>query len=512
MRLVILLLFLLTTSILLAQDTFSKTILLPDSKSCNIASILIDQDTIVCYGGLYGTEEGRWGVFLAKFDSSGNFLQISTDFDSIYDQTVNPFASILRTSDGGYLGLGSQGVGNKTAAYKFSHSGELEWKHFYREPDFQVVISYSAEEVSDGYLCFGRHSIDYDGGKFVMKLSKSGELMWFSKEIDVIGFTDLYGGRHISREENFVLGSSIGPVSGFDQWSQSALVEVDTNGHLVWDWYGYISDKESGVSSLTLSPEGDIVYATRRYFTDSLNGLSTKLKFRCIQPETGNTLWQTELPSFQLSFSKSLISQLRASPDGSGFDAIGYHSNWYNGFVIQGILAHYDWDGNLMWQRYDTVHVDTVLIVSENKLYNMAHLSSGSIIGVGDIKRSDPYPHLEGWLIKWSPSGCLEENDCAIVSTQEGASAPNAGGWKNWEVYPNPASDYTWLYPPSDSYFKKGNILVSNTAGQVVRDQSFEDDSSGQYKVSLSGLSHGLYFYQVIVDGKVQKSGRLVVM
>ena len=247
---------------------------------------------------MYGIIEQKWGVYLAKFDSLGNFLQITTDFDSIAQQTIDPPCQILRTSDGGYLGLGSQGTGNKTAVYKFSHTGELEWKHFYREPDFQVVIAYSAQEVEDGYLCFGRHSINYDGGKFIMKLSKTGELLWFSKEIDVPGFTDLFGGRHIKTGDNILLASSIGPVSGTDLWSKSVLVEVDTNGHLVWDWYGEISDKESGVSALTLSPEGNIVYSTRRYFTNVLNGLSAKLKFRCVQPETGNTIWQTELPSF----------------------------------------------------------------------------------------------------------------------------------------------------------------------------------------------------------------------
>jgi Secretion system C-terminal sorting domain len=512
MRLLLLLCFLQVTCILQAQQGFSKTVLLPGSKACTFASLVVDEDTLVCFGTIYGISAQKWGVCLSKFDSAGNFLQMSTDFDSTYKQTVDPTCQLLRTSDGGYLGVASQGIGKKTAAYKFSHTGELEWKHFYREPDFQVVITYSAQELADGYLCFGLHSINSDAGKFVMKLSKSGELLWFSKGIDVLGYVDLFAGRHVKRGDNIILASGLGPISGNVQWSQSSLIEIDTNGQLVRDWYGDVADKESGPSALALSPEGNIVYATRRYFTNPLNGFSAQLKFRCVQPVAGNTLWQTELPTFELSFSKSLISQVRASPNGSGFDAIGFHSQWYDGFVIQGILAHYDWEGNLMWQRYDTVHVDTVLVVSENKLYNMAHLSSGSIIGVGDVKRSDPYPHTEGWLIKWSPNGCLEENDCAIVSTHEDLSGGGQGGWKNWEVYPNPASDHTWLYPPDDLGFKHGNLQISNASGQVVRNQSFEPDPSGQHKISLEALPKGLYFYQVIVDGKQQQAGRLVVI
>jgi hypothetical protein len=500
------------SGIVVAQSGFSKTILLPGSKSCNIASIVVDRDTIVCYGGLYGIDQEKWGVFLAKFDSIGNFLQMSTDFDSVYDQTVNSYTQLIQTSDGGYLGVGSQGVGNKTAAYKFSHTGELEWKHFYREPNFQVVITYSTQEVSDGYLCFGRYAMDNDNSNFIMKLSKTGELIWFSKEISIIGVDDVMAGRVIKFGKNFMIGSGQGPINSNESWSKTVLLEVDSNGHVAWDWYGSITSKETGVLSLVMSPDSNIICSTSRYFTNALNGKSAKLKFRCIQPETGNTLWQTELPSFELSFSKSLISQIKASPDGSGFDAIGFHSQWYDGFVIQGILAHYDWNGNLMWQRYDTVHVDTVLVVSENKLYNMAHLSSGAIIGVGEIKRSDPYSHLEGWLIKWSANGCLEENDCATVSTNENLSGGSMSGWKNWEIYPNPASDYTWLYPPDNLIFRNGDLQISNASGQIVRNQSLEYDSARQYKVILGDLPQGLYFYQIVVDGEVQKAGRLVVM
>jgi Secretion system C-terminal sorting domain len=513
MRLLLLLCFLSLNGIISAQQGFSKTVLLPDSKSCSFASVLVDQDTLVCWGTTYGTSENKWGVCLTKFDTSGNLLQVSTDFDSVDNQTVNPICQLLRTSDGGYLGVASQGVGNKTAAYKFSHTGELEWKHFYREPDFQVVITYSAQELADGYLCFGRYSVDYDNSNFTMKLSKSGEMLWFSKDIGVSGVNDATRGRAIKWGNNFMLGSGQGPISTNESWSKTVLLEVDSNGQVVWDWYGQIEAKETGVLALVTTPDSNIVIGVSRYFTNSLNGLSSKLKFRCIQPETGNTLWHTELPTlFDLSYSKSVISQIKASPIGEGFDAIGFHSNWYNGFVIQGILAHYDWNGNMLWQRYDTVHVDTVFVVSENKLYNMAHLSSGSIIGVGDIKRSDPYPHLEGWLIKWSSNGCLEENDCATVSTHDDLSGGNTGGWRNWEVYPNPASGYTWLYQPEGLSFRKGEVQILNVSGQVVRNQPFGNDFSGQYKIILDDLPHGLYFYQVVIDGEVQQAGRLIVM
>ncbi len=506
MRPFLTLFYTLLSGLAIAQSGFSNKILLPDAESCTFASIVIDRDTIVCWGDVYGTDQQKWGVCLAKFDTLGNLIQMTTDFDSTEQQTVDPTCQITRTSDGGYLGVSSQGEGKKTAAYKFSHTGALEWKHFYREPNFQVAIAYSSEEVSDGYLCFGWYSINNDAEKFIMKLSKAGELLWYNKQLSISGLNDGVFGRHVKTGNNILLGCSLAPNSGFDVWAKAVLTEVDSTGNLVWEWESQISDRETGITAVTLSPDSNIVYSVSRYFINALNGYSAKLKFRCINPQTGNTVWQTELPSFELGLESSSIV------DGSGFDAIGYHGHWYEGFVVQGILAHYDWNGNLLWQRYDTVHVDTGLVVSRNRLYNMAHLSSGSIIGVGYIERSDPYQHLEGWLIKWSANGCLEESDCAVVSTQQDLSNNGAEGWKNWEVYPNPATDHTWFYPPEPGSYPTGVLQITNVSGGVVHRQLFDQTAADPYKVSLTTLPDGLYFYQITVDGAVQKVGRLVVL
>ena len=142
----------------------------------------------------------------------------------------------------------------------------------------------------------------------------------------------------------------------------------------------------------------------------------------------------------------------------------------------------------------------------------MAHLSSGSIVGVGQIKRSDPYPHLEGWLIKWSTNGCLEPSDCATVSTHENLSGGDNSGWKNWEIYPNPASDHTWLYPPEGLFFKHVQVDILDGSGKVAQSLSYEPSNNDAYKIPVHTLTNGLYFYRIIADGAVQKSGRFVVM
>ncbi len=497
-----------------AQTGFSKTVLYPDALGCNIAAVTVDHDTIVCYGTLYGTEELRWGVYLAKFDTLGNLLQINTDFDSVLQQTVNPSSQILKTSDGGYIGVGSQGVGVNSAVYKFAHDGTLEWKHFYREDNMQVILANSVAELQDGYLIFGRYAVNYDNSVFTMKLSKDGKLLWFSKKIGVQGLNDAGLCRQVRIGEHFVLGSDVEKInSGLDipgYWSKSRLVEVDSMGEVHWEWYSEIVDKESSAIGVAVDTDQNIMYCTARYFPNALNGFNCRWMVRKVNHQNGSTIWKKEVPSVEFSLS-SVPYYVVASPDGKGFHIVGAAQEWYSGTEIVGLLLHYDWDGNLLWQRYDTVYIDTSLWINENVLYNLGYLSSGSIIGVGKVESGTPYTHPEGWLIKWDANGCFEPGDCATVNSSEALPKHTNRGWPQWEVYPNPASDHTWLYQPEQTVYQEAELQIVSASGRLVRVIQLDITQKPGYRIPLNDLENGLYFYQVISEGQTNAVGRLVV-
>lgn len=497
-----------------AQTGFSKTILYPEALGCNIAAVTIDQDTIVCYGTLYGAEELRWGVYLAKFDTLGNLLQLNTDFDSVLQQTVNPSSQILKTSDGGYIGIGSQGVGVNSAVYKFAHDGTLEWKHFYREDNMQVILANSVAELQDGYLIFGRYAVNYDGNTFVLKVSKNGELMWFGKEVSIPGVDDTTLGRYISIDNNLVLGGNTQKYNsslldpGF--WSKVRLVEVDSVGKVQWEWYSENLDKESFAIGLAADADQNIVYCTTRYFKNVLNGYNCKWMLRKVNRQSGSTIWKKEVPSVDFPVSSSGPYHMKASPDGKGVHIVGAAQEWYSGTEIVNLLLHYDWDGNLLWQRYDTVYVDTSLWINENVLYNLDYLSSGSIIAVGKVESGTPYSHAKGWLIKWDANGCFEPGDCATVNSSEAPPDTNRG-WPQWEVYPNPAGDHIWLYPPEGMTCREAALQIVNASGRTVRVIPLDTTQKSGYRIPLNDLENGLYFYQVVSEGLVKAAGRLVV-
>lgn len=497
-----------------AQPGFNKTVLFPDARSCIISGVTTDQDTIICFGTLFGIAEQKWGVYLAKFDSLGNFLQITTDFDSVYQQTVDPLSQVICTADGGYMGVSAQGVGYKSAAYKFSHEGKLEWKQVYRETDMQVIVIISAVETESGFLLFGRYAVNYDNSHFCMKISKTGDLVWFSKTIGVWGNNDYALGRAIKIDNRFIVGTNLDAINSSltypAYWSKSRIVEVDTLGNVQWEWHSEVSENEYGIYSLVASGDSAVIYTTTQYYPNAFNGHDFQLILRKVDTQTSATVWRKTLTPVNLTDNSGWF-HLLPSPDGSGFDAVGVRQDKDIGFIISGWAAHMDWEGEIVWQRYDTVYVDTSLWVNENKLFNLAHLSSGSIVGVGYVRSATPYGHNEGWLIKWSANGCLSPDDCATVSTHDDLSGDMDKRLDGWDLFPNPARGHTWLYQPDDAKTRNVVLLVTDMSGRAVLNLEYPHNSDGQYEVPLDGLLPGLYFYQVLLDESPGQAGRLVV-
>lgn len=284
----------LTTLVSHAQVGFSKTFLLPTTTSNIISSLVVDQDTIVCFGTLYDEASQKWGIFLAKFDSLCNFLQMTTDFDSIYQQSVNPFAKIISTSDGGYICVSTQGVGVKSAVYKFSHTGVLEWTHFYKQGQISNIGAFSVGEMLDGYLVVGWYGEIADHSVFTMKLTKAGVLDWFKTEAALIGYDDFTIRMVKINNNRFLMSSSISPINSslFDNgfWAKSRLVEVDSLGVVQWEWSNEQNQKEMGVSALAVQNDTEVVYTTVQYVYLSPLTFEYHIILRKINMVTGATV------------------------------------------------------------------------------------------------------------------------------------------------------------------------------------------------------------------------------
>ncbi len=73
------------------------------------------------------------------------------------------------------------------------------------------------------------------------------------------------------------------------------------------------------------------------------------------------------------------------------------------------------------------------------------------------------------------------------------------------QSYPNPARDYAFveIEKAGEMAFSAAKLLVVNALGQTIWEQTIDKNAERQtLKVNTAGWESGIYFYQVIADGK----------
>ena len=75
------------------------------------------------------------------------------------------------------------------------------------------------------------------------------------------------------------------------------------------------------------------------------------------------------------------------------------------------------------------------------------------------------------------------------------------------KIYPNPATEEAWLQLPK--HFEGGTLDTYNSTGQQI-DSQYLLKGEDQWRLPVTNLSPGLYFYQITTKGE-QYTIRLVV-
>ncbi len=80
----------------------------------------------------------------------------------------------------------------------------------------------------------------------------------------------------------------------------------------------------------------------------------------------------------------------------------------------------------------------------------------------------------------------------------------------NIEAYPNPATTVANIHYSLDSQTENNKVLLFNMLGAKVKEIKL-DDKEGVLKLNTVGLNSGVYFYQLVADGKKLASKKLVI-
>lgn len=513
---VILLISLLLPVALHSQTGLNKLFTLPGMVTTTINPVLVDQDTIVAFGGVIDVP-GHYGVHISKYDSLGNLLSYNTYFHPAGKSYFLAEATgFIKTEDGGYLAVGDVNIGQAMVVFKFSHTGDLEWTKEISDNSLRVLYGFLPVECKGGYLIPGvLQYTDYDVNGFVYKISYSGEVIWrkdfgSSNSHDTAGFI-------VRKNDNtfFVSGgqNAFLNIDAPGYWSRSWVFEIDSTGALMSEWRSEIAEK-LGICFIRQSGEQDLVFITWRLHptpTDPSLPALNEFVIRKLDVNDWHTVWQTSQTGPDMTYNAGW-QNLELNPADGAWDAVGTYQHYITGVIMSGITAHVNPDnGSTIWLRKDTAYTSPLININENHLRGIAHLSSGSIIAGGWVLSMEGGElHQEAWLLKISPDGCTEPGDCATVPTHEPGTA-HGPSYSNWEVFPNPAKTYTLLVPDKDMQGKSGKIMLFNQKGSLAREMAFSIEPQQAVRLDLQRLSPGLYTYQVLMDNGSVGNGKIMV-
>lgn len=489
-----------------AQSLLDTTFLLPGTDLTSIAAIVVDDDTIVCVGNAF-TAEGNYATHISKYDTLGNLLS----YNFIQEQgkiiDAGETTGFVKTSDGGYAALSGTNLGLNALLIKFDHDLQVEWIKEITRPDMQFIFAEGLAEAPDGYLVAGYgNTTNTPVSSFVCKLDKGGNIQWNKKYSAQPNWNSVIH-KMIKKNDNsfWLSGGRAMTTSGCDaqQTSQGGpwIVEIDSLGNVLYDWKSPLPDNE-GAGILAIDDDGQFVYAAVKIKFNNIWGDTLQLKLRKVNPANGQTVWEYYQTPVVLTCPNSRWSDLAKNPVDGGWDMVGSYQHKTTGYVTSGVATHTNPNGELLWFRLDTNYVSPNLTLNYNWLRCLGHLSSGSIVAGGFVRKAEPELHDEAWLIKYSVNGCVGPSDCAVVS----ANSPNKQPSQP-EVYPNPFSNKLNISLSNEDKIENTEFIVVNVLGEVVARKQLNSTDSD---MNLSALPKGVYFWQIVENKVLLGQGKLI--
>jgi len=395
-----------------------------------------------------------------------------------------------------------------------SHESETEY-----QPYFNIIkYNSSGEELWNNFISSGN---DEDNVYYIS-----------SDSIDNVG--------------NLILSGQTGIGSFFSQTVNSTVLKVNAEGELSWIQPMVISGWNSGATGLFIDDENQIfVSGWKENQTDINQGEMITMKY---SPE-GELIWDN---SYNESGRRIRSYGIKPTSD-NGFIVTGF-SNHIATQINRVIAVKYNSDGEMSWNRnsadfqfYRDFYVDdldNVYILNQEysttnpkRIYYSAgpftiakimRISSGGEmdeeIFMGDelspLDPGDLIPFEDGRLLIGSQmsnemshfSGIkFFETTHEILATNDPGAEEFSGNWLG-QNYPNPSGNLTKI-PFRIAQSGRVRVKLYDSRGRLVRVLANQNYSSGEHyvEINLSGLSKGIYFYQLNSASGFTQSKKLIV-
>jgi hypothetical protein len=282
--------------------------------------------------------------------------------------------------------------------------------------------------------------------------------------------------------------------------NQSWIFVVDTSGQIIRQYFTPQAKNRGGPYKVTSTSDGGVVFsATKLHVYPQPGGFNSYryqgsvIKLNAQFQLEWDTIYGRETPITVL---------YRAVPDQSGgYVAVGAQID--SNDHTYGWMTKLNAQGEMIWQRF-------FLPFPSVQEIQYGHLEHVEVTELGNIVAAGRGENLNGaldyaqyaWLMKTDSMGCLVPG-CA-VSLRELTTEP-----VYLKAWPNPVSEVLNLLVKSEKPLHGAQFKLIDMIGRTQRqwEGSYEEL---QYQIAVQDLPAGMYFLQLIKDGQLLASEKII--
>ena len=482
-------------------------------------------DTII------GNSSNSDGLFLAKFNNSGNMLWV-TQITLCYPQTEMPAFGDIILDDNGFvyitgkfyscarfdtIWLFSSGEGDIFIA-KYTSEGTCVWAKSAGGPLNDMGEGLAVDSVYNVYVCgYNMDVANFDtvsliDGGFMVKYNSSGELLWAKNQFK---YNNPYYGSDLFYSSMTVYKDNL-YASGF-MMNDTVLIDTilvahplgirgnivscyDLNAHI--KWVAQSASPYSYSGNISTDQDGNI-YVTGE-FRDSIefSGITLRNQGKhdalfCKYNPQGSLLWARQMHTTQNAYGQGII------PD---FAGNCYTTGSFSGTVNFGNDSIFsDTDQDLFLSKYD----------GNGNFIGLTHF--GKAEGLSLSVDSDNKPYVNGVF-----SGVVTIGQNVFTSHGDDdillAKSDQIMGMKKIEsnvknrliIFANPTTGKFNITIPDEFLHEKSvTLTIYDNQGKSIRSfpTIFSDNKIG---LNLSTYAQGIY-NAVLTNGKKSYSGRIML-
>ncbi len=466
---------------------------------------------------IYGATGGEYGLHtkaLIKIDYSGNNQGIKLYGDDINAYDAGYPGALCRYTNNIFFGTGSvrsytsNWVHDRGVLIKFNEEFDTLWMKEYGERVLPIDTSFLFRNLTmanDGNIAltgsWGVYSTGISNAHaYLIKTDTSGNKLWEHVYTNLPG--DVQGYSVISTTDG---GYAIGAFQYYhvpppNETGDPIIIKTDSLGNFEWvrNLGGELMDTHAMVAN---SADGNILVISA--YSDSVSGGDEwAKKIHLVKLTNDNQVIFDRM--YNRKIYMLFTHTVHCNPDGSIIcsGSTGTINSDYP-FTV-GWLFKTDNNGDSLWYR-EYRKVGRPNSFSSNVLYNVIPTTDNGYIACGYV-----YPVLpdtgtqDVWVVKVDSMGCESPTYC-WVGVKELPVAPKIG---ELIIFPNPAEEIFTVQ------FQKVNdnclIQFVDITGRKVEEVSTAPFSSTEV-VNCSHWPPGIYFGQLISDGKVVAKGKVVV-